>query len=135
MRTFLGILVGIMLAAGVIAGCGYLLVDRLKPLPAGFDPRSLKHLGDYVAALPREALLLLACAGGLAALIGAWPAARIARPHRGGAALTIAVPFTVAAIVGAALVPQPAWVPVLGMLLPIPLAIGAWRLAIPRAEL
>jgi hypothetical protein len=37
-------------------------------------------------------------------------------------------------IVGATLVPQPEWVPVLGMLLPIPLAVAGWRMAIPRAE-
>lgn len=134
MRTLLGIIVGALLAAGVLAGCGYLLL-RLHPLPEGFDFRSPVALADHVAAAPPEALLVLATAAGAAALFGAWPAARIARGHRGGAALWIGAPLTALVIAGAALVPQPDWVPVLGMLLPIPLAVAAWRLAIPRAEL
>ena len=134
MRTTLGILLGVLLAAGVLAGCGYLLT-RLHPLPAGFDPLSLRALADYVGTAPRGALVVLATAAGGAALIGAWPAARIARGRRGSAALWIGAPLTALVIVGATLVPQPDWVPVLGMLLPIPLAVAAWRLAIPRAEI
>lgn len=133
MRATLGIIIGLLLAAGVLAGCGYAIM-RLQPLPAGFDPLSLRDLTDYVAAAKTEVLALLASACGLAALIGAWPAARIARGHRGGAALTIGVPLTLLVIVAAALVPQPDWVPVLAMLLPMPLAVAAWRMAIPRAE-
>jgi len=38
-------------------------------------------------------------------------------------------------LVIAALVPQPDWMPVLAMLLPIPLALCAWRLATPRMEM
>ncbi len=134
MRTLFGILLGILFAAGVLTGCGYLLM-RLHPLPAGFDPLSLRALADYVEAAPPGALAVIATATGAAALIGAWPAARIARGHRGSAALWIGAPLTALVIAGAALVPQPDWVPVLGMLLPIPLAVAAWRLAIPRAEL
>ena len=133
MRTTLGILIGILLAAGALAGCGYLLM-HLHPLPAGFQPLSLRQLADYVEGAPRGALAVICVAAGVAALIGAWPAARIARGHRGGAALTIGAPLTMLVIIGATLVPQPEWVPVLGMLLPIPLAVAGWRMAIPRAE-
>lgn len=135
MRTALGILVGFLLAAAVLAGCGWLLAERLHPLPAGFDPLSARDLTDYVASAPMQALAVICVAAGVAALIGAWPAARIARHSRGPAALWVAAPLTALVIAGAALVPQPDWVPVLGMLLPIPLAVAAWRLAIPRAEL
>ena len=129
----LGVLVGLLLAAGVLVGCAYLLPE-LHPLPARFDPRSLRDLADYVETAPVAALAVLCVAAGLAALIGGWPAARIARGHRGGAALWIGAPLTLLVIAGAALVPQPGWVPVLGMLLPLPLAVAAWRMAIPRAE-
>lgn len=134
MRTTLGILIGVLLAAGALAGCGYALI-QLHPLPAGFQPLSLRQLADYVEGAPRGALALICVTAGVAALIGAWPAARIARGHRGGAALTIGAPLTMLVIIGATLVPQPEWVPVLGMLLPIPLAVAGWRLAIPRSEL
>jgi hypothetical protein len=133
MRTTLGILIGILLAACALAGFGYLLM-QLHPLPAGFQPLSLRQLSDYVDGAPRGALAVICIAAGVAALIGAWPAARIARGHRGAAALVIGAPLTLLVIVGATLVPQPEWVPVLGMLLPIPLAVAGWRMAIPRAE-
>lgn len=134
MRTALGIFIGLAIAAAVLAGCGWLLTQQLHPLPAGFNPLSLRDLADYVEDASPQALLVLALAAGAAALIGAWPAARIAR-NRGPAALWVGAPLMVLVIAGAALVPQPDWVPILGMLLPIPLAVAAWRLAIPRREL
>lgn len=134
MRTLLGILIGTLFAAGVLYGIGY-GIQHLHPLPAGFDPYSTRAWADYVDAAPQEALWLLACACGLAALVGGWFAAAIARGHRGAAALAIAAPLTMAVIASAALVPQPDWVPILGMLLPIPLAVAAWRVVIPRREL
>lgn len=133
MRLVLGILAGLLLAAGVLYGCGYAML-RLHPLPPGFDPRSLPQLAGHIDTAPQGVLWLLATACGLAALVGSWTAARIAHGHRGSAALWIAVPLTLLVIAAAALVPQPDWVPALGMLLPIPLAVAAWRLAIPRAE-
>lgn len=135
MRTGIGIVVGWLFAAGVLAGCGWLLTEKLQPLPAGFDWRSAFDLSDYVQAAPVAALAVICVAAGLASLVGAWPAARIARAHRGAAALTIAVPLMLVVIAGAALVPQPDWVPIIGMLLPIPLAVASWRMAIPRKEL
>jgi hypothetical protein len=134
MRTALGICVGWMLAAAMLAGIGHFALLRLHPLPTGFDPLSPRALADYVEAASTGALWLIATAAGLAALVGGWGAARIARGSRGRAALAIAGPLTVAVIASAALVPQPDWVPVLAMLLPIPLAVAAWRLAIPRTE-
>jgi hypothetical protein len=135
MRTALGILIGLLLAAATLAGCGWLLAHKLHPPPRGFDPRSPDALSDYLFSAPTQALWLVAAAAGIAALIGAWPAARIAAgEQRGPAALWIGAPLTALVIAATALVPQPDWVPVLGMLLPIPLAVAAWRLAIPRAE-
>lgn len=132
---FAGILVGWLLAFAVLAGIAY-GIGRLHPLPAGFEPLSLLHWTDYVQAAPPAALALAASACGLAALVACWPAARIAHgEQRGPAAMWIAGPLTALVIASAALLPQPDWVPVLGMLLPIPLAVLAWRLAIPRREL
>lgn len=131
----LGIIVGLLAAAGVLWGMGY-GINEMHPLPAGLDQFSPPRAWTkYLEAAPPGALWMLAGAGAAAALIGGWIAAAIARGHRGAAALVIAVPLTVAYILAAAFVPQPDWIPVLGMLLPIPLAVAAWRLAIPRHEL
>lgn len=134
MRTLAGVVLGLMLAGAVLAGCGYGFL-HLYPWPANLHDWQPEQIGRWLAAAPIEALLLLAGAWALAALLGGWIAARIAKPHRGGAALTIAVPLMLVVMASVALLPQPAWVPILGMLLPIPAALAAWRLAIPRAEL
>lgn len=70
----------------------------------------------------------------LAGLLGGLCAAFIARSHRGGAAVTVGAVVMLAAIGLAALVPFPAWVTVASLLLPIPLALVATRLATPRLE-
>jgi sugar phosphate permease len=70
----------------------------------------------------------------LAGLLGGWASAKIARPHRGGAALVIGAALTITVIVYATLMPNPEWVTVVGVLLPMPFTVVAGLLAIPRGE-
>lgn len=133
-RTILGIVSGAIVAASALAASGYAALT-LHPLPAGSAMRSLRDAAAWIENAPPGAMACIVAGFGLAALLGAWCAARIARPHRGSAALAIGAPITVLVLVAAALVRQPDWMPVVAMLLPIPLALSAWRLAIPRAEL
>ena len=133
-RTVLGVMLGAIAAALVLAGSGQAAL-ALHPLPAGTAIRTLGDAAGWVEHAPPGAMACIVAGFGLAALLGGWLAAFVARPHRGGAALMIGAPVTMLALAGAALVPQPDWMPVVAMLLPIPLALCAWRLAIPRAEL
>jgi len=133
-RNTFGILAGAIAVVLVLVGCGY-ATQALHPFPADADPRSLKAVADYIQTAPVDALACIVTGFGLAALVGGWLATLVARPRRGGAALAIGAALTVAVVVAAALVPQPDWMPVLAMLLPIPLTLCGWRLAIPRAEL
>jgi hypothetical protein len=133
-RTMLGIALGAIAATAALAGSGHAAL-ALHPLPAGNAMRSLRDAAAWLENAPAGAMACVVAGFGLAALLGAGCAAFVARPHRGGAALASGAPMTVLVIVAAALVPQPDWMPVVAMLLPIPLALCAWRLAIPRAEL
>lgn len=133
-RTMLGIALGAIAATAALAGSGHAAL-ALHPLPAGNAMRSLRDAAAWLENAPAGAMACVVAGFGLAALLGAGCAAFVARPHRGGAALAIGAPMTVLVIVAAALVPQPDWMPAVAMLLPIPLALCAWRLAIPRAEL
>ena len=133
-RTTLGLLVGAVAAALVLFGCGHVAL-ALQPLPSDADMQSLQAITRYLHAAPAKATACLVAGAGLAALVGGWMAALIARPHRGGVALAIGAALTVTVLVIATLVPQPEWMPVLAMLLPIPLALCAWRLATPRMEM
>lgn len=133
-RTVLGVVLGAIAAALILAGSAYAAL-ALHPLPAGGSMRTLGAAAAWVERAPPGAMACIVAGFGVAALLGGWLAAFTARGHRGGAALMIGAPVTVLVLVGAALVPQPDWMPVVAMLLPIPLALCAWRLAIPRAEL
>ncbi|HET6783966.1 MAG TPA: hypothetical protein VFH12_09045, partial [Pseudoxanthomonas sp.] len=68
-------------------------------------------------------------------LLGGWTAARVARTHRGAAALTIGGLLTATVIVYATLIPNAEWVTVVGVLLPIPFAVLAALMAMPRNEI
>ena len=133
-RTMLGIALGAIAATAALAGSGHAAL-ALHPLPAGNAMRSLRDAAAWLENAPAGAMACVVAGFGLAALLGAWCAAVVASPHRGGAALAIGAPMTALVIAAAALVPQPDWMPVVAMLLPIPLALCAWRLAIPRVEL
>lgn len=133
-RTFIGIALGAIAAAATLAASGHAAL-ALHPFPAGSALRSLGDASAWLENAPTGAMACVVAGFGLAALLGAWCAAVVASPHRGGAALAIGAPMTALVIAAAALVPQPDWMPVVAMLLPIPLALCAWRLAIPRVEL
>ncbi len=133
-RTVLGVAFGAIAAALVLAGSAYAAL-AVHPLPIGGAMRTLGDAAVWVERAPPGAMACIVAGFGLAALLGGWLAAFTARRHRGGAALMIGAPLTVLVLVCTALVPQPDWMPVAAMLLPIPLALCAWRLAIPRAEL
>jgi sugar phosphate permease len=80
----------------------------------------------------------LACilgAWALAGLLGGWTAARISHAHRGGAALVIGGLLTATVIVYATLIPNAEWMTVVGVLLPIPFAVLAALMAMPRNEI
>lgn len=133
-RTALGVALGAIAAALVLAGSACAAL-ALHPLPAGGSMRTPGDAAGWVEHAPPGAMACIVTGFGVAALLGGWLAAFVARGHRGGAALMIGAPVMMLALVCAALVPQPDWMPVIAMLLPIPLALCAWRLAIPRAEL
>lgn len=133
MRTLMGIVLGIVVAAAVIAGAfhGY---QRLYRLPAAADFHTVSNLANYAMGASREALACVIGGHALAGLLGGACAAFTARAHRGGAAITVGAAVMLAVIGLAALMPFPAWVTVASLLLPIPLALAATRIATPRLE-
>lgn len=134
LRTTLGLAAGTIAAVLAFIGCGYAAIS-LAPLPPGTVAHSPQAIADWLGSAAPGALACIVAGFGFAALAGGWLAAAIARLHRGGVALALGATIMVLAIVAAALIPQPEWMPVLAMLLPIPLALCAWRLATPRLEM
>jgi protein-S-isoprenylcysteine O-methyltransferase Ste14 len=92
-----------------------------------------EQLQRIMATQPVAALALVVAAWVVGAFLGGWVAARIARAHPRVAAVLVAL-VVMAGVVGMIVqMPlHPKWMSVLGLLLPIPAALLAARLARPR---
>jgi hypothetical protein len=127
-RTLLGILLG-SIVMWLTIFCLELLGHALFPPPAGLDPQNPEHLKRIIADAPTGAMAMLVLAWAAGAFTGAWTAARIARHPRAAAVLIALV--VMSGVIGMMLiVPEhPKWVSGLGLLLPIPVALIAARVA------
>ena len=127
-RTILGILAGLVVAWLAMTICEFASLFLHRP-PVGLDLRDPQALAAHIAAAPLSAMLVVGWA--LAAFVGAWVAARIAR-HRRAAALVIGLLVLAGVIANIAMIPHPLWMTVAGLALPLPLAWLAARIASPR---
>lgn len=130
-RTIFGIFLGTLAASLVVAGFGYGFAELYR-LPIPTDFATPEALADYAGSTPDAAIACVLAAWALASLVGGWVAALAAGPRRGAAALTIGALLTVTVIVYGSLIPNPGWVTVVGVLLPIPFAVIAALMAMPR---
>lgn len=132
-RTILGIFLGATVASLTLIGCWYASA-QLYPLPTSVDFATPESLSAYAAATPSTAIACILGGWALAGLLGGWTSAKITRPHRGMAVLLIGAALTITVIFYATLMPNPEWVTVVGVLLPMPFAVAAGLLAVPRSE-
>lgn len=128
LRTILGIIAGVI--AMMISVSGFESIGHLLyPPPPGLDPNDLDQLDSIVAAAPIGAMAMLVAGWCLGTLIGGGIAARIAR-HPRVAAVVVALVVVASVVAMAFLLPShPTWVAALGILLPVPLALGIARVA------
>lgn len=131
-RTILGILAGLVVAWVTMSACEFASLFLHRP-PAGMDLRDPQALAAHIAAAPASAMLVVVAGWTLAALFGGWVAARIAR-HRRVAALVIGALLVVGVIANSMIIAHPAWMTIAGLVLPLPTAWFAARLATPRAS-
>lgn len=129
-RTILGILAGLVIAWLAMTVCEFASLFLHRP-PAGLDLRDPQALAAHIAAAPLSAMLVVVIGWALAAFVGGWVAARIAR-HRLVAALIIGGLVLAGVIANNAMIPHPLWMTVAGIALPLPLAWLAARLVRPR---
>lgn len=130
LRTSLGVLAGTVVMFLIIMGIEA-IGHVYYPPPAGLDPMNPDHeaaFAQFVLAMPISGKAMLALAWTLGAFGGAFVAARIAR-HSRGAAVLIAL-LVMSGVIGMIVrVPHPSWLAAAGLLLPIPTALLAARLA------
>ena len=131
-RTTLAILLGLIVALATMLLLEYLGMS-LFPLPPGIDLDSEEDLARLVASATTGKKLWVLMGWTVAAFAGGWVAARISRHHRVGAALGVGLLIVAGVVLNAAMLPHPAWMTIVGVLLPVPVAWCAARLASPRA--
>ena len=129
--TLLAIVAGLITAILVIFGVeavGLLLF----PPPAGMPLETEADLAKLVTIASPGAKTWLVFGWALGSFIGAWVAARISRRHRRIAALAVALFIVAGTLMNAMVIAHPLWMNLLGILLPVPLALLAARMAESR---
>lgn len=132
LRTLLAIVAGLITAMLVIFGMEAAGLIFFPP-PAGMPLETEADLARLVAMAPLAAKLWLVFGWALGSFVGAWVAARISRRHRRIAALAVALFIVAGTVMNAMVIAHPLWMNLLGILLPVPLALLAARLAGPRS--
>jgi hypothetical protein len=128
LRTILAILAGLLVALATIIALEYLGMS-LFPMPVGVTLQDETDLARLVAEAPTGKLLWVVLGWALAALLGGWTAARLSRAHRRIAALSVGGLIVAGVAATVATIPHPGWMVAAGLLLPLPLAWLAARLA------
>lgn len=131
-RTLLGIVAGLVVMFIVIAGIEA-LGHLIHPPPSGLDPMDPTRQAEfeqYIQSMPLLPKLMLALAWVSGAFAGGWTAARLA-VHPRVAALVVALAVTSGVVGMIVAVPHPSWLAAAGLILPLPAALLATRLARP----
>jgi hypothetical protein len=128
LRTILAILAGLLVALATIIALEYLGMS-LFPMPVGVTLQDETDLARLVAEAPTGKLLWVVLGWALAALLAGWTAARLSRAHRRIAALCVGGLIVAGVAATVATIPHPGWMVAAGLLLPLPLAWLAARLA------
>lgn len=131
-RSTLAVLLGLFVALATMLLLEYLGMS-LFPLPPGIDLDNEDDLARLVASATMGKQLWVLAGWTVAAFAGGWVAAKTSRRHRVAAALAVGLLIVAGVVANAAMLPHPAWMTVLGVLLPMPAAWFAARLATPRA--
>lgn len=133
-RTILAVIAGLVVMWLTIFALEF-AGHALFPPPPGLDPQNQADLAAILAQAPTGAMVMLVVAWVAGAFTGGFTAARISRKHKRGAAIAVAL-FVMAGVCGMIfLVPDhPVWVSALGLILPIPAALLAARLATQPAR-
>jgi hypothetical protein len=124
MRMVLGILAGIVVAVGCVAGVEA-LGHSLYPPPPGLDPTNPRDIDRLMGMLPVMALVFVVAAWFVGALVGALVANQIAR--QGTAGWVVALLVIAGGVATMVMIPHPAWMWAAGIALPLLAALIAAR--------
>lgn len=131
-RSVLGVVAGLATMFTVIIAVQF-VGAQLFPPPQGLDMHDPHALAIAMAQVPLGALAIVVVAWLLGAFAGGWVAARISVQYPRVAAVIVALAVVAGVVMMVLAFPHPMWMTVLGLALPVPMALAGARVARPRA--
>lgn len=128
LRTFGSILAGLLVAVAAMLSLDY-AGAALFPPPAHLDLASEADLARLIDSATTGRLLWVLAGWCAASFAGAWIAALCAGPRRTLAGLAVGALIAAGVALTVAVLPHPLWTTLAGLLLPVPMAWLAVRLA------
>lgn len=128
LRTVLAGVVGVVVAMLTITLCEF-AAHAVYPPPPGLDMTDPTAVAAYAATVPVPALVLVLLGWTLGAFDGALAAALVTRSRARTVALVVGAVVVAGVVVNAMLIPHPAWLTALGVVLPLAAAYAAAQLA------
>ena len=132
-RTILAVLVGLFVALLCLLAMQF-VAQLLSPAPAGLVVVDEADLVRLIESEPIARKALTLASWMLSSFLGALVAAGLARTHRRGAAICVGALILAGVLLYVTTTPPPAWITVLGVLTPLPLAWLASRLVARRVD-
>jgi hypothetical protein len=128
LRGIFAVAAGLFAAMIVISGLELVCAKWLYPLPQGFDPGNAAQLQAFVSAMPAPVQAWIVGGWLLGAFAGGSVGARLDARYPWLPATLVGAFVAIATWMNAQGIAHPAWMVVLGVLLPIPVALLGARL-------
>lgn len=132
LRTVFAFLLGVVAMVATVAGL-QMVGQWLWPPPTGVDPTKPEQLATLVEQMPLAAKVWVLVAYATAVEVGTIVAVLVQRPRWRGLAMSIGVLMMALCALNFWMLPHPLWMVVVGLLVPLPVAMMAGWWLRPRA--
>lgn len=127
LRSILAVLAGILVMGITVAAVQWLGHSIYPPPPLDMNDRAA--MDAAIAAMPAMALGFVLIAYAFGMFLGAYTASTISLAHKRGVALVLATVMLALIALNFVSFTHPLWMVVIGVLIPFPFALLAWKLA------
>lgn len=127
LRSILAVIVGILVMGITVAAVQW-LGHSIFPPPEAI-PAHPDAMAELVANMPLAALAFVLVAYAFGTFLGAYTAATISLAHKRGVSIAIAMVMLALIAMNFSVIPHPLWMVIGGVLVPLPFALLAWKLA------
>jgi len=125
-RSIFAIIAGLIVMLVVVSSVQW-LSHSMYPPPEGLDIMDKDAVAKAMAAAPAGALAMVLLSYALATFLAAGTASTISVRHKFAVAIILGLVMIGLAGANFFIIPHPLWMVVLGLLIPLPMALLGWR--------